>query len=393
MTIDEILAAMQPIADAAETRSLSNEEIETYEGLEKQLAEARRSEEIRSRHTAYTAPRGGLQINTKAATGGEESLERAFDNYLRTGQPNQDIAELRAQNVLNGAAGGYTVPDGFRQKLVDRMKAFGGLQNVCETITTSDGNSLEWPTLDDTSGTAEIVAEGAAAASAGADLVFGTKALGAYKYESTGTGNVPLKVSWELIQDSAFDVQGLVATKLGERIARKFAYDIVNGSGTGEPEGVLNKSAVEMFTSFAAPTFNELIAFVHSLDPAYRGDGCVWIMNDATLGTLRQITDANDRPLWEPQAQAGFLGMPGGTLLGYPVIVDQAMPNLGDDTKPIVFGNVRQGYVVRRVKDITLVVLTEQYAVNGQVGYMAWMRGDACIQDPNSYLVGEGQKD
>lgn len=394
MTIEEIMARMQAVLDGAEGRSLSDDEVETYTGLEKELDSARRTEEIRARQKAYSTPTGGLQINAKTATDGDDTLERAFEHYLRTGVANQDISELRAQAEGSGSAGGYLVPDGFRTKIVERMKSFGGLQAEAEQLDTASGNSLEWPTLDDTSNSAEIVPENAAASSAGADLVFGTKTLGAYKYEATGAGNLPLKVSWELLQDSAFDIQGLISRKLGERIARKLAVDLITGTGVGEPQGILTPAtAVEMFVSSAAPTYAELVTFVHRLDPDYRASA-KWLMNDATLGALRKMVDGNNRPLWLPQNESGMGGaMPGGTLLGYPVVIDQAMPDMGDDTTPIVFGDLREAYVVRRVKDITLVVLNELYAVNGQVGFMAWARFDGAVQNDWAYIVGEGQVD
>lgn len=397
MTLEEIVAALNALVEGADAdgRDLTDDEVRKYEELEIQLASKRKTAELRARTEAYKTPvSGGLQVNTKTATAGEDTLERAFEHYLRTGKENQDIVELRAQAIATGGAGGYTVPDGFRQKIVERMKDFGGLQNVAENLTTASGNPMEWPTIDDTANSAEIVAEGAAAASAGADLVFGTKTLGAYKYESTGTGNVPLKVSWELLQDSAFDIQGLVARKLGERIARKFAVDLVNGSGTGQPQGLIagGPTPIEIFANSSVPTYAELVTFVHNLDPAYRANAS-WLMSDATLAAFRKMVDLDGRPLWMPSAQASMAEMPGGTLLGHPVVIDQAMPSIADDTNCIAFGDFREGFVVRTVKDITLVTFNELYSVNGQVGYMAWMRGDSCVQNANAFLIGEGQID
>ena len=80
----------------------------------------------------------------------DDTLERAFSSYLRTGKENADLVELRAQSEGTGTEGGFLVPDGFRDKLVERMKAFGGLAQVVENLSTSDGRNLPWPTIDDT---------------------------------------------------------------------------------------------------------------------------------------------------------------------------------------------------------------------------------------------------
>ncbi len=71
------------------------------------------------------------------------------------------------------------MPDGFRKKLVDRMKAFGGLANVVETVTTSTATRCRGRPSTTPRNSGEIVAEGGTFSS-GADLVFGTASLGAY---------------------------------------------------------------------------------------------------------------------------------------------------------------------------------------------------------------------
>lgn len=89
-----------------------------------------------------------------------DKVERAFEQYLRTGVQQAELAEFRAQSEGTNSAGGYLVPQGFRNKLVERMKQFGGIATEAEIITTSEGNLLPYPTVDDTANVGEIVAEG-----------------------------------------------------------------------------------------------------------------------------------------------------------------------------------------------------------------------------------------
>ena len=73
------------------------------------------------------------------------------------------------------------------------------------------------------------------------------------------------------------------------------------------------------------------------------------------------------------------------TLLGYPVVVDNAMPDLlTGSTKGLVFGDLKQAYVVRTVKDFTMVTANELFAGTGQVGFLGWGRYDGMVQDPNA---------
>lgn len=390
VTVEEILAALQAIIDSAEGRPLSDEEVQRYETLEGQLRTVQRSDQIRSRQAAYVTPVAGLAavVHTGAART-DDTLTRAFDHYLRTGRENADLVELRAQGTSPDSAGGFLVPETMRNKIVDRLKTFGGLATAVEEITTSSGEPLRWPTLDDTANVGVIAPENTAPASGGADLVFGEKVLGAFKYVAPGAGQLPLRVSVELLQDSAFDVQGLVERKLGERIGRAQAVHWVTGNGTTEPFGIDTGISVAVDTFDAAtPTYDELVDAVHQVDPAYRMNA-VWSFNDATMAQIEKVLDANGRPLLNPAAEGIATGPHTTTLLGYPVVIDQAWPTYSDATatKWGVFGDLRSGYVIRRVKDLTLIVNPYSRANEGQVEYTLWARADGVPQDTAAYRV------
>lgn len=390
MTVDELLSSMQGIideADASEAGELTDGQVARYEDLEGQLTRARKLDEVSKRHAAYKAAVPG-QLVTGAAAKTDDTLDRAFENFMRTGKHNDDLTELRAQGELVGSEGGYAVPSGFRDKLVDRKKAFGGIASVAEEVSTATGNPLSWVTVDDTANSGEIVAEGATFSS-GADFVFGTANLGAYKYASSGASTAPLRVSVELLQDAAFDVQGFVARKLGERIGRIQATHLVTGTGVSQPLGVV--TGLTGTASIAATqVYADLVNYIHAVDPAYRDSGnCVWAFNDATLKTWRKILDTNNRPIVKRGDDSAATGAGMETLLGYPVVIDQGFANIASNstTNFGVFGDIREGYVIRRVKDVTLVVNPWTRAAYGQVEFSAWARMDATQQNTNSYTA------
>lgn len=397
-TIEDIHAALQAIVDAAEGRSLTDDEVTQYEALETELQQVQRTDEIRARQTAYNAPAPAPLLAPVAAPAPDGGLDTAFENYLRTGRPNADISDLQVTNAQGESAateGGYLVPEGFRQKIVDRMKAFGGIANVAETITTSTGAPLPWPTVDDTANTGEIVAEHGTFAG-GADLVFGTKALGAYSYMAGGTGGTPLRVSLELLQDAAFDVQAFVSAKLGERIARIQSTHLVTGTGANEPQGIVHGlTGVELADDTAGLEYNDLITFIHAVDPAYRATGCRWAFNDTTLSTIKKMVDSNGDPLWLPSDATMGSDLGGGTLLGYPVTIDQAFPNIDVDANTVnwgAFGNLREGYVIRRVRDVQIIVNPWTRAAYRQVEFTGWARMDAVQQNTNAYVALTGEQ-
>lgn len=385
-TLEDVLQQLQAIIDGAQGRDLTDAEVERYEALEGRLTAMRRSEQVRRRNESYRNAAPG-QVVAVAPAKDDRTLERAFNAYLRTGIPNADITQLRAQGEGTGSTGGYLVPEGFRNKIVERMKAFGGVANDAEEITTETGNDLPWPTIDDTSNVGEIVAEGNTFSS-GADLVFGEAALSAYKYMAGGGSSTPLRVSVELLQDAAFDVEGLISRKLGERLARIQATHIATGTGVSQPQGILTGLTPIGSAANTGLTYNDILTYIHSVDPAYRANGCRWAFNDKTLSLIQAIKDTNNRPIFRSLAADMSTEPGGGVLMGYPVTIDQSFPDLVANSGTViwgVFGNISEGYVIRRVRDVQLIVNPWTRAANGQVEYTAWSRMDACQQNPFAY--------
>ena len=389
-TIEEINTAMTAVIDGAAGRSLTADEIANYEALETELQATQKSEELRKRHAAYntvTVPAGVLRPGAPV----EDSIDKAFEAYLRTGVANADISGLRvtnAQGAGTDSAGGYMVPPGFRQKLVEVRKAYGGLAPEVDSFSTDNGAGLEFPSVDDTANSGQITAEGAAV-SGGADLTFGTVNLGAFKYTSSGVSNAPLKVSVELLQDAAFDVQGLIARKLGERIARKQAVDWVTGAGTTLPFGIARSGLTADVTLAAgnAITYQKLLDIETALDPAYE-QNAKWVMNKTTWQNIRAVVGSDGRPLIQEQAQAGIGQRPQRMLLGYPVVIDQAFPaNNTLSAKFAVLGDLREAYVIRRVSNLVVVVNPYSSAASGQVEFTAWERADGNVQNRKAYSL------
>jgi HK97 family phage major capsid protein len=331
----------------------------------------------------------------------DKTLERAFSDWARTGQENADVVQLRAQGEGTGPAGGYLVPATMVNRLTERMKAFGGLEGVADVMTTTSGEVLNWPSLDDTSNEGEVVAEGAAPAG-GADLVFGKRELGAYRFTSTGTGANPIRVSSELLMDNKFDVEGRIMNKLGERIARHAAPLFVRGNGVGQPEGIVNGCtsangrAIELENDTNGLTYDDLINFEHSVDPAYRNMGnCSWAFNDASLKVIKKLQDSNGDPLWLPVTNDRLAAnIFNGLLLGYPVLIDQGFVDLDvDDITDMwgVFGDIKEGLVIRKVSSI--VVIRDPFTRKNEweVEFVAHQRMDSIQNDKNAYVALTGE--
>lgn len=438
---DEVLADMSALLDGAAGRDLTDAEINQWETLDAELkasqlaeararasagdgsgdggdgtdggapapqpapsdtagkaARARATASIRAQHTAYNrvvVPAGRPSASHRP----QESLDTAFTAYLRTGQPNADIAGLRspqnAQGTGTGSGGGYLVPEGFLDRIVEVMKNYGGLLNDCEQLTTDSGNPLPFPTNDDTSNQATVTPEGSTPAS-GSDVVFGQVQLGAFEYTASGASGNALAVPIALVQDAAIDIDAYVAKILGVRIARKMGADAVNGTGTAQMQGVLQGQAGNT-TASTTLDYDDLVDLVTlHLDSVY-WQNAKWYMNQASLGTILKLEDDADQLIFKPgfamigdvnATQISGAIQVGGILA--PVVIDPGFAAFAANAKWAIFGDMNESMIVRQVRQLEVLVDPYSSANKRQINYNAFVRADARQKNTSSYALSTG---
>lgn len=398
-TLDDVTREMRELLESADGRNLTADEINNYTALEAERTAVQRSDEIRARQAAYAGPAPVAPppfAPDSADSGRQRTAEygRAFRAYLRTGVESPVLlsgVDARGEQSSGiPSEGGILVPTTMRDKLVEALKAFGGLANVVDQYSTGTGNPVLWPTIDDTANVGEIVEENGTF-SAGADLVFGDKQLSAFTYATSGKNANPIRIPWELIQDSEFDIEALVARLFAIRIARIQATHWVTGTGVGQPEGILlNKTPVQAAANTGL-TYADLVNIKHSVDPAYRA-GARWAFNDLTAAAIEKLTDSHGDPIMLTNRNLAA-ATDVESLLGFPVTIDQAFPTYVNNaaTAAGVFGNLVQGYVIRRVRDVQLVVNPYNRSNYRQTEISAWARADAVQQNASAYVAFSGK--
>jgi HK97 family phage major capsid protein len=308
----------------------------------------------------------------------------AFARYMRHGMAalahdDQKVLQAgfvqgpqNAAGVGTGAAGGYTVPPAFRAKLIERMNFVAAMRQLAEVINTETGASLPWPTVDDTANEGAILAENTQVTEQ--DVTFGQANLDAYMYTSK-----LVRVSLQLLQDNAFGLEAWLANALGARIGRVQNRHFTVGTGVGQPDGIVTSASVGVTAAaVAAITYDELVDLTESLDPAYLAGGNVrFMMSQAARKTLRKLKDSQNRPLWEPSLQAGTPD----SLMGYGLTLNNYMSAPATGVKSILFGDIREAYVIRDVSDFALLRLAERYADFLQVGFIGFQRSDGTLQN------------
>jgi HK97 family phage major capsid protein len=411
----QVWEAQKALLDATADRTLSAEEKHALERMDTDLDEIdyaiRAQEAGQEKRQRYDSPaepavstRGSeshpltpagpagtaaVRSAVRAATSGgdftqQHDYERAFDGYLRRGadginaeQRSMLEREFRDLSVGTNTAGGYTVPPGFAQRITDAMKAFGGMLDVSNVITTDSGQSLVWPTADDTGNVGAILAENNAAPTQ--DITFGQKTLGAYMYTSK-----MVKVSFQLLNDSAFDLNAWLPGKFAQRIGRAINAHFTNGTGGGaQPVGLVPNLTVGKTGATGQTltvTSDDLIDVIHSVDPAYRNERSRFMLADTSVKVVRKLKDTTGQYLWQPGLTAGSPD----SLLGYAVTINQDMPAMSANAKSIAFGDFNAAYVIRQVQGIQVLRLNERFADALQVGFLSFARFDGNVDDTNA---------
>ena len=358
---------------------------------ERMAREEQRQEELRStrrpigRDTETRGHDGGQRA--AGDDGAQTEYRDAFEQYMRAGgdvnalEPEQrqllrrGPQELRTQVAGTAASGGYTVPKELSAEIVRTMKDWGPMYDgdIVRVITTSSGNEFDIPTNDDTGNSAAALAEGADPTDDNSgDFTFGQARLDAYVDASPW-----VKLSFELVQDSAFDLNAFIGEALGERLGRRANNKLTVGTGSSQPNGIVTASTLgKTAAAAAAVTGDEVIEFQHSVNAAYRrSPKCRWMFADSTLLALRKLKDGDGNYLW----QLGDVRVDApDTLLGKPYSINDDVPAMATGAKAILFGDFSR-YWVRKVGSPILFIARERFWP--KIGHIGLIRYDGELVD------------
>lgn len=304
------------------------------------------------------------------ATDRSEARDRAaiYADFIRG---SITASEARAAGIATNSEGGFLTPESWAASVVKGMAAYGPMlsADVSDLILTADGNTINFPTNDDTSNTGALIAENTQVAEQ--DIVLGNVAVGAYKYSSK-----MVRIANELLSDSAYDVQALMSDRLGERLGRIMNTHATVGTGTAQPRGVVNGSSLgKTAASASVIAADELIDLFYSLNSAHRGNA-KFMANDTTIAAVRKLKDSNGVFIWQP---ALTLGAP-ETLLGKPILTNNDMAAIATGNKTVLFGDFKK-FVVRMVNGLGIKRLDERFADYDQTAFLAFARMDSAVLD------------
>ena len=354
---------------------LSEEDTAAYNKMEKEIedlttaidrqtrAERRELELSKPVNSPITGkPFRGEQENEKTGRASDEYRD-AMISAMRSNFRN--VSNVLQEGV--DADGGYLVPEEYDRRLIDVLDGENIMRGLATTITTAGQHKIN---IAATKPAAAWIEEGGALTFG--DATFDQIYLDAYKL------HVAIKVTEELLYDNAFGLENYIITQFGKALANAEEDAFLNGDGKGKPTGIFDKTKGGQIagTLTAAIKSDDLIDLVYGLKRPYRKSAS-FIMNDATLASLRKLKDNNGAYIWQPSYKEGEPDR----ILGYTVHTSSFAP-----TNAIAFGDYSY-YNIGDRGSRSFGELRELFAGNGMIGFLAKERVDGKLVLPEAVKV------
>ena len=362
----------------AEGRSLTTEEVAKFDKMEADARSMKEQIDVIERQAEMKKELASIE-GEKRELAPKATKSSAFSKYLRHGMGSlnseeRSLIQQRGTNVQivgTDSLGGFLVPQDFSDELEVATAFTGEVERLAKKLNTAGGGLLDYPAVDDTATDAVKTDESASLTIA--DMTFSNFQLSAYNYSSL------VKVSTQLLQDSAFDLNAFLVEAMGERIARATNNAFTLGDGSGDPQGIVVGSQKGADAAGAtAITADDILNLIYSVDASYRKKDSFGLMaHDNIISAIRSlgVGSSNDFPIFIPGMAAGEPDR----VFGVPMYVNNDMQStIATATKTIVAADFSK-YVVRNAGGVQMVRLDERFADNLQVGFVAYKRADAKV--------------
>ncbi len=384
MTIKELIEKRAKVWETAknfvETHEkegvLSEEDTMTYNKMEKEIEDLTMSIERQQRaldrdhelSKPMNSPIIGKpyvpEMDDKKMTGVKsKEYKNAMLSAMRSNFRN--VSNILQEGV--DGDGGYLVPEEYDKRLIQVLEGENIMRGLATIITTSGLHKIN---IAATKPAAAWIEEGGALTFG--DAIFDQINLDAFKL------HVAIKVTEELLYDSAFGLENYIITEFGKALANAEEDSFLNGDGKGKPTGIFAETGGGQVVSTltAAIKSDDLIDLVYGLKRPYRKNAS-FIMNDATLASLRKLKDNNGAYIWQPSYKEGEPDR----VLGYTVHTSSFAPE-----NAIAFGDYSY-YNIGDRGSRSFAELRELFAGNGMIGYVAKERVDGKLVLPEAVKI------
>lgn len=307
------------------------------------------------------------------------------DGYLRRGSE----VELKSFSGAVAADGGYAVPKEIDEVIDATLKGISPIRAIANVVRVGSAGYRKLVTQNGViSGWASETATRPETATPTFNEIV----------PSFGELYANPAATQAMLDDAAFDVEGWLASEIATEFAKAEGAAFVNGNGTNKPRGFLQAptavtsdatrpfGTLQYIASGAAGAFvasnpqDKLVELVHALRAPYR-QGAAWVMNASTLATIRKFKTSDGAFIW----QAGMAAGQPDTLLGYPVVEAEDMPDIAANSLSIAFGNFKAGYLIAERTETN--ILRDPYSNKPYVHFYATKRLGGAVTNSEAIKV------
>lgn len=355
---------------------VSTEDVATYEKMEAdvqnltaEIERLARQQAIDDKLAQATSTPITMQPNAQMETESAKpfreraAYKNAMVDALRTNF--RKVSDVLQEGV--DADGGYLVPVEYDNRLIQVLEEENIMRALATKITTSGEHKIN---IAATTPAALWVEEGGA-------LTFGDATFD-QKFVDSHKLHVAIKVTEELLYDSAFDLEKYILTQFGKALANAEEDAFLNGDGKGKPYGVFDATTGGTKAGNLAADIkaDDIFDLIYKLKRPYR-KGASFIMNDKTIAQIRKMKDNNGQYLWQPSLVAGEPDQ----IAGYKVRTSAYAPE-----NAISFGDYSYYNIADRGAR-SFKTLNELFAGNGMVGFVAKERVDGLLLLPEAVQI------
>jgi len=254
--------------------------------------------------------------------------------------PAEISVAMKASTMVSSsnALGGFTVPQDFRNTLLNlpveenhilpRATVF---PSPTGTVTIPKAKQTD---SDEYGGMAgQWISEGGLKTKS--DTQFEQVEISSHEYA------MYTQISIRLLQRSAIAMENWIVTRGRQKIMDAMDNAFINGTGSGQPTGILQTAGIRTVARQAANAVGhtDAVRLKRALKPYHRAGG-VFVMNDDVGGYLEETKDNEGRPLFSASTANG----PYDRLVGFPFLENTRNPSLGT-SGDIFFCDLREYYV------------------------------------------------
>ena len=283
------------------------------------------------------------------AAGVKSAAASAFtERYIRKGI--EAGVELKSVDNATTGGGGFAIPREIDEKIDKTLVAISPIRAIANVVKVGTSNYRKL-----------ITTGGTPSGWVGFEAARPETATPTFSEIIPASGDLYANpaASQHMLDDAMFDVEGWLANEIATEFARAEGFAFVKGTGTNQPLGFLSSpnattadgtrpigTLQTIGTGLAAafPAANpadKLIDLVQVLRQPYR-QGAVFVMNSSTAAVIRKFKTSDGAFIWQP----GLVSGQPATLLGYPVIEAEDMPDMAANSLSVAFGNFKAGYVI-----------------------------------------------